>query len=106
MNIVKENNSNLTALLKVQITKEDYLHFDYIIPMDRKNMMSLTAWKPTDYNGEINLFMNYHADNLGETQIPDPYHDGPEKFIPIISIIEERFIIIIIIICKKEFISC
>jgi protein-tyrosine phosphatase len=80
---------NIEDQIARQITKEDYLHFDYIIPMDRKNMMSLTAWKPSDYSGEINLFMHYHADNLGETQIPDPYHDGPEKFIPIISVIEE-----------------
>ena len=72
-----------------QIQDEDYQTFDYIIPMDRKNMMSLTAWKPADYAGEINLFMHYHPNHLGNTQIPDPYHESVEKFFPIIKIIEE-----------------
>ena len=72
-----------------QISKDDYERFHYIIPMDRKNMMSLTAWKPAGYAGEIELLMHYHPDNMGSTQIPDPYHDGPEKFFPIIQTMEE-----------------
>lgn len=72
-----------------QIDDEDYQQFQYIIPMDRKNMMSLTAWQPSDYAGEIKLFMEYHPNNRGNTQIPDPYHEAVEKFFPIIEIIEE-----------------
>ncbi len=72
-----------------QIEDEDYLNFDYIIPMDRKNMMSVTAWQPKDFSGEIKLMMQYHPNALGNTQIPDPYHDRPEAFNPIISCLEE-----------------
>lgn len=72
-----------------QICDDDYQRFNYIIPMDRKNMMSLTAWKPEDYSGEIELFMRYHPDNLGITQIPDPYHEGIEHFYPIIETIDQ-----------------
>ncbi|HEY9033170.1 MAG TPA: low molecular weight protein-tyrosine-phosphatase [Pseudomonadales bacterium] len=72
-----------------QICDDDYRHFDYIIPMDRKNMMSVTAWQPKDYHGEIRLLMEYHPDNLGNTQIPDPYHEGIEQFYPIIETIEQ-----------------
>ena len=72
-----------------QIDDEDYEDFAYIIPMDRKNMMSLTAWQPKDYTGEIKRMMEYHADNRGNTQIPDPYHEGPEAFYPIIEALEQ-----------------
>lgn len=72
-----------------QICDEDYQRFNYIIPMDRKNMMSLTAWQPSDYSGEIELFMRYHPNNLGNTQIPDPYHEGIEQFYPIIETIDQ-----------------
>lgn len=72
-----------------QIDDADYHRFNYIIPMDRKNMMSLTAWKPNNFQGEIELFMNYHPNNLGNTQIPDPYHEGIEHFYPIIETIEQ-----------------
>lgn len=72
-----------------QITKDDFELFDYIIPMDRKNMMNISAWVPANFAGEIDLMMNYHPNNLGETQIPDPYHEGPDKFLPIIKVIED-----------------
>jgi protein-tyrosine phosphatase len=80
---------NIDAQIARQIRDEDYLQFDYIIPMDRKNKMSVDAWKPKGFQGETELFMTYHADNLGDTQIPDPYHSGPEAFYPIIEIIEQ-----------------
>ena len=72
-----------------QIDDEDYLNFNYIIPMDRKNMMSITAWQPKDFSGEIKLMMQYHPNSMGNNQIPDPYHDSPETFDPIIKTIEQ-----------------
>lgn len=72
-----------------QIHDDDYQRFSYIIPMDRKNMMSVTAWQPSHFAGEINLFMHYHPDNLGSTQIPDPYHESAEHFYPIIETLEQ-----------------
>lgn len=80
---------NIEAQIARQIDDDDYRTFDYIIPMDRKNMMSLTAWKPADYQGEIRLLMSYHPNNRGNTQIPDPYHEGAEQFFPIIETIEQ-----------------
>lgn len=80
---------NIEDQIARQISKEDYNKFDYIIAMDRKNMMSLTAWQPAGYSGEIELLMKYHPDSLGNTQIPDPYHDSPDKFFPIIETIEK-----------------
>lgn len=80
---------DINHLIARQIDDDDYEHFDFIIPMDRKNKMSVDAWKPKSFDGETKLFMHYHPDHLGNTQIPDPYHDGPEAFVPIVKIIEQ-----------------
>lgn len=80
---------DISTQIARQIDDADYLNFDYIIPMDRKNMMSITAWQPKNFAGEIKLMMEYHPNNLGSTQIPDPYHAGPEAFHPIIKTLEQ-----------------
>lgn len=85
----KEYGYDISQQIARQINDNDYKTYGYIVPMDRKNMMSLTAWQPKEYQGEIKLFMHYHENNKGMTQIPDPYHDGVEKFYPIIEVIEE-----------------
>ena len=51
--------------------------------------MSIDAWKPKDFSGETELLMHYHPNNLGNSQIPAPYHDSPEAVVPIIKGIEE-----------------
>ncbi|NRB41385.1 MAG: low molecular weight phosphotyrosine protein phosphatase [Pseudomonadales bacterium] len=85
----KQYGYDISSQIARQIQDEDYLEFDYIIPMDRKNMMSVTAWQPKDFAGEIKLMMQYHPNNLGNTQIPDPYHEGAEAFFPIIETLEK-----------------
>lgn len=89
LNACEKHGYDIKAQIARQIDDDDYLNFDYIIPMDRKNMMSITAWAPKNYNGEIKLMMQYHPNSLGNTQIPDPYHDSPEAFDPIIKTIEQ-----------------
>ena len=80
---------NIEAQIARQIQQNDFNDFQYIIPMDRKNLMTLNGWKPSEYSGEIKLFMEYHPNNMGNLQIPDPYHDGIEAFYPIIETIEK-----------------
>ena len=72
-----------------QIDDQDFDIFDYILVMDRKNKMSVDAWTPKNYQGEVSLLMKYHPKSLGNNQIPDPYHEGIEAFFPIITTIEE-----------------
>ncbi len=71
-----------------QIHDDDFLIHDYIMIMDRKNKMSIDAWTPKDYKGSVELLMKFHPNNNGQSQIPDPYHEGIEAFYPIIDNIE------------------
>ena len=50
--------------------------------------MSIDAWTPNNYTGTVELLMKFHPNNNGQSQIPDPYHEGIEAFYPIIDNIE------------------
>jgi len=89
INATKHFGYDIKNQIARQIRPDDFHLFDYIIPMDRKNLMNISAWTPQTFAGEIKLFMQYHPNNMGENQIPDPYHDKPENFYPIIKVIEE-----------------
>ncbi len=71
-----------------QIHPDDYQQFEFILPMDRKNMSSVTAWAPDDYQGEIELFMKY-GKHSGISQLSDPYYEKAEKFDGVIKMIEK-----------------
>lgn len=89
MRVTKEYGYDISSQIARQIEESDFHQFDFIIPMDRKNLMNLSGWKPSNFEGEMELFMHYHPKNLGNTQIPDPYHEGEEAFHPIIKVIED-----------------
>ena len=55
--------------------------------MDRKNLSSVKPWAPADYQGEIDLLMNY-CDNGGNTQVPDPYYQSAEQFEEVLMSLE------------------
>ena len=70
-----------------QICDDDYERFDYIIAMDRINLMNVEAWAPKDYAGEIKLFMSY-CQHGGNAQIPDPYYKEADAFDGVIQTLE------------------
>jgi protein-tyrosine phosphatase len=79
---------DISDLVARQVAEEDFVNFDYIIPMDRKNLSTLQGWAPAGFRGELSLFMSY-CDNLGVTQVPDPYHENAEQFEKVLKLIEK-----------------
>ena len=71
-----------------QICAEDYNKADYVIAMDNINMMSVKAWAPDDYSGELSLFMRYGGGSK-HSQIPDPYYHKADQFGATIAILEK-----------------
>lgn len=71
-----------------QIHADDYLKADYVITMDNINMMSVKAWAPDDYAGELSLFMRYGGASK-HAQVPDPYYDEADKFDGTIKVLEK-----------------
>lgn len=59
-------------LLTLQLTKEDFNHYDYIFGMDHGNISDIKARAPKTYTAKIELFGSY--DPKKELIIRDPYY--------------------------------
>jgi len=83
----KQRGYPMSDLRARQVRPEDFDHFDYILAMDQNNLMHLQQMAPTDYQGELRLFLDY-ADT-GVSEVPDPYYTrGDEGFHQVIDLIE------------------
>lgn len=80
---------NIEHLIARQLNDEDYSLFDYLIVMDRKNMMSVKPWQPKDFTGKTELLMHFHPETTGNMQISDPYQDDESAFLPTMKTIEK-----------------
>lgn len=79
---------DLGAQRSRQVSKEDFQQFDFILPMDRINLLNLRAIQPKDFSGHLGLFMDY-SQQRQYTQVPDPYNDGVESFELVLDLVED-----------------
>jgi protein-tyrosine phosphatase len=72
-----------------QVRPEDFEDFDLIIAMDEANRRDLRdfARRPGDMS-KVQLFCEFTSQR-SETEVPDPYHEGPEVFEQVLDIVEE-----------------
>jgi protein-tyrosine phosphatase len=63
-----------------QVTARDFNRFDLILAMDRENLRSLERIRPAGSRATLQLFLDYHPDNAGEREVPDPYYGTEEDF--------------------------
>ncbi|PVU88289.1 hypothetical protein BB561_005930 [Smittium simulii] len=61
-----------------QVTKEDFLHFDYILGMDESNISNLMKIKPKNSKAIIKLLGDF--DPKGDRIIQDPYYGNEDGF--------------------------
>lgn len=57
----------------VQMTKEDYQYYDYIIAMDRYNLNNMKRFAGNDNKNKISLMMDY-TNRRGD--VADPWYTG------------------------------
>jgi protein-tyrosine phosphatase len=72
-----------------QIDDIDYQEFDYIIAMDRQNLINVEAWATPNSNSEIKLLLDYLPGGTGSSQIPDPYYQEAESFDAVVATLEK-----------------
>ena len=70
-----------------QISKADFIEFDYILAMDNANIEALEAWCPVECRHKLTLFLSYGS-NLTETEVPDPYYGGSKGFENVLDLLE------------------
>jgi protein-tyrosine phosphatase len=67
---------------------QDFEQYDYVLAMDRDNLVGLEAIYPPGAKGKPHLFLSY-APNLEHDEVPDPYYGGPMGFERVLDMIEE-----------------
>ncbi|MCB1841620.1 MAG: low molecular weight phosphotyrosine protein phosphatase [Halioglobus sp.] len=79
---------DISTLRGRQLQVEDFARFDYIIAMDRANLAELERQCPSHFRGELRLFLDY-ADCANISEVPDPYHEGRERFAEVLDLVEQ-----------------
>ncbi|MBP1048028.1 low molecular weight phosphotyrosine protein phosphatase [Enterococcus sp. BWM-S5] len=73
--ILKKHQISVNGMYSTPVTQQDFQTYDFIIGMDHNNVADLKRMAPTDWDGEILLFMSVVEGHEGEA-VPDPYYTG------------------------------
>ena len=71
-----------------QVNTNDFVHFDYLLAMDKDNLALLQAACPPPYQHKLALFMQYASKNA-VLEVPDPYYGGATGFDTVLDYIED-----------------
>jgi protein-tyrosine phosphatase len=79
---------DLAGLRARQIQAEDFRRFDYIIAMDRSNLVELER-RASGGTARLSLFMGFAVpDPVDGDEVPDPYYGGVEDFERVLDLCE------------------
>jgi protein-tyrosine phosphatase len=78
---------DLTQLRARQVKPEDFSEFDYVLAMDKQNLLDLRAMTPPQFVGHLGLFLDHSRSEKKE--VPDPYIGGKEGFEEVLNLIED-----------------
>lgn len=79
---------DISGLKARQYQANDFTEFEYIIAMDRDNMIELLRECPDEHHHKLRLFCSY-APNRSEDEVPDPYYGGAKGFESVYDLIQE-----------------
>lgn len=83
---------DLSGLRAREVSKADFAEFDYILAMDAVNLQDLNRLKPNDYQGRLQLLLDYGSQSLTShkkfREVPDPYHGTKKDFELVLDLVE------------------
>jgi protein-tyrosine phosphatase len=77
---------NISRQVARQIHDEDYAKNQYIVAMDRANLMNCEAWRTKDFKGEIKMLLEY-SQTAGSSQVADPFYSTSAAFDELIPLL-------------------
>ena len=78
---------DLSRLRARRLEEADFKRFDYILAMDTRNLADAIKVATSNYNGRIQLFMDY-APEESVLEVPDPYYGDEDGFERVLHLIE------------------
>lgn len=79
---------DMSELRGRQVEQVDFLHFDYVLAMDRANLAVLQRLVPSGSNTQAQLFLEYARHHV-EREVPDPYFGGADGFEHVLDMVED-----------------
>jgi protein-tyrosine phosphatase len=70
-----------------RVHPDDFERFNFIIAMDRDNLLSLKEQAEVEHHEKIRLFLEYSSGP--ETEVPDPYYGGAPGFERVLDLVED-----------------
>jgi protein-tyrosine phosphatase len=87
MEAARRRGYDLGAHVARQVETADFRRFDWILALDRQNLLALQALRPRAYGGRLVLFLDF-APQLGIREVPDPYHGTAKDFEGVLDLVE------------------
>lgn len=84
----KSRGYDISDLLARQVGAVDFDTFDYVLAMDRQNLIDLQRMQPADYSGHLGLFLSFARHHSVE-EVPDPYYGGDQGFEEVFDMVED-----------------
>lgn len=79
---------DMSCLRGRQVEVADFERFDYVLAMDRANLVILQYLAPRGYKKQLGLFLDY-ARHFTEREVPDPYYGGERGFEQVLDMVED-----------------
>ncbi|MFY9259209.1 MAG: low molecular weight protein-tyrosine-phosphatase [Gallionella sp.] len=79
---------DLSALRARQVTKQDFMDFDFVLAMDLANLSILQRLRPLHATSHLGLLLEF-ARHQPEREVPDPYYGGEDGFEQVLDRIED-----------------
>lgn len=84
----KARGYDLSALRARQVVRSDFERFDWLLAMDRANLVALEQQAPAAMRGKIKLFLSF-APGCGYAEMPDPYYGNADDFTRVVDLAEQ-----------------
>ncbi len=88
MQHAKKRNYNLTSISR-PVVMQDFDNFDYIIGMDKSNIIALMRKAPDEKSKSKIKLMTDYCSTHNYTHVPDPYYGGSAGFELVLDLLED-----------------
>jgi len=86
----KARGYDLSKLRARFISPQDFKKFDYILVMDKKNLVEMEKVQKycKDPKAKLQLFLDYHPNQQSDQEVPDPYNGSDKGFDVVLDLVE------------------
>jgi len=79
---------DLSGLRARQVAAQDFLEFDYVLAMDRENLVALLKRCPPEHRHKVRLYLSFSS-QFEDQEVPDPYYGGSQGFERVLDMVED-----------------